>query len=156
MFKSREKRQELFRSVCVLFCKYKQCKQCKKSYAFERSLNLSYIPLTIVATIAFIALLIAVVLVGKHLTQSHDHSELGGKNWFILCLCNFVRKLFMMNQLRRKKLSRHVGNYIRERRNLIEIYKKDNCIAWPERQKMLASWIVRLRRVYLYTTFQRM
>ena len=52
----------------------------KKTYAFERSLNQSYIPITIVATIASITVLIAVVLVGKHLTQSHGHSELGGKN----------------------------------------------------------------------------
>ena len=44
------------------------------------SLNLGYIPSTIVATIKSIALLIAMVLVGKHLTQSHDHSELRGKN----------------------------------------------------------------------------
>ena len=36
--------------------------------------------ITIVAIIVSIAVLIGVVFVGKHLTQSHDHNELRGNN----------------------------------------------------------------------------
>lgn len=58
---------------------------------------------TFVAIIVSIAILIAVVYVRKYLTQIHDHNELGGKNLSILCLSDFVRKLFMMNQIQKYK-----------------------------------------------------